>query len=329
MADRLRDILELAERRKLEITRDAESWRSFLKNAAPHYKYSFEEQVLIEAQRPDATACAPLPMWNKTFGRWVKKDSRGIQIVEYQDGIPRSRYIFDISDTSEDRTSPRRPEIWRLYGEHETPVMETLREYYGEYGGDSIKEYLTSLVSDLTADYGGPDENYPGLVAATALYTILSRCGIDAGDMDGDFEGIAGYDSAEAVTELGSAASDISEQILCQIEAAVKYYEREKNLTQERGGENAIERDETGRAGTDRPERLEGDERGRLDGQGQPGGREDDEGTGGESGDREDGRPEDRTGIFADGGLLDSGPDTPGDGTANAPDREIRPDEAG
>jgi N12 class adenine-specific DNA methylase len=335
MADRLRNILELAERRRLEITRDAESWRSFLRNAAPHYKYSFDDQVLIEAQRPDATACAPLPMWNKTFGRWVKKGSRGIQLVEYQGETPRSRYVFDISDTSEGRNPPRKPEIWRLSGEHEPPVMETLREYYGDYEGGSIKEYLRALVSDLTADHGGIDESYPRLVAATALYTILSRCGIDTGDMGGDFEGIAEYDTAEAASELGGAASDISGQVLRQIEMAVKYYEREKNLNVLSALSN--ERDETHgieEYGVRRPERLAGDERGRLDGQGQPDERDSTDGTGGEHGDREDDRPRDRPGIHAGGGLLDSGPDAAGDGAdrtdrTKTADGEIRPDEAG
>ena len=166
--------------------------------------------------------------------------------MDHRGGTPHLRYVFDIGDTSEGRNPPRRPEIWKMTEEHEVPVMNMLREIYGEREGENVKGKLSGLLLNLTAEYNGADANHSRLVAATALYTIFSRCGINPGDMSASFADIIHYDTVEAVTELGSAASEISEQILRQIEQTVKDYEKEKRLIEERGSKNVLERDGAG-----------------------------------------------------------------------------------
>ncbi|GHV56146.1 hypothetical protein FACS1894216_19750 [Synergistales bacterium] len=118
MANKLGEAIELTKRHKSDVARSAGNWFEFLQNTSAHYKYPFEDKVLLHAYRPDATACAELPQWNKTFRRWIRKGSSGIPLVSYIDGTPRLRYVFDISDTQQGKyvsSEKYRPvELWRM-----------------------------------------------------------------------------------------------------------------------------------------------------------------------------------------------------------------------
>ena len=112
-----------------EVTKDAENWASFLSLAARMYKYSFVDQVLIHAQRPDAIACASFDFWNSRMQRWVKRGSKGIALIDRTNPQnPRLKYVFDIQDTSQSRSNTATPYIWRMEQEHRPHVKKTLAE---------------------------------------------------------------------------------------------------------------------------------------------------------------------------------------------------------
>jgi adenine-specific DNA methylase len=237
------------------LTRNEEEWRVFLKSAAWTYKYSFEERVLLHAQRPGAVAAAPIGLWNR-LGRWVNKGANGIALIGENTRI---RYVFDIADTSA-RSETAVPYLWEMRDEYEGRVREVLENSFGEIEGQTPKIYdfsqfivkiAENAVRDNIIDYrddflrfregslaGESDELSAGrffgdLVYDSVVYTVMSRLGLDTGAYftREDFFGIGELDTADTAAVLGNATGGISEMLLSVIAREVRAIERERTIT--------------------------------------------------------------------------------------------------
>ena len=249
------------------ITGSFERWTGFLETAARLYKYPFHEQLMIYAQRPEATACASFETWNETMRRYVKRGSKGIALIDPE--TERLRYVFDVSDTGT-RENSRRLYLWEFNeNEHFDAVSKALEQKYDVSGKNGIAEQLEVIAAQLAdefwnahqrdilssvedsflSDYDDFDINVSFHNAATvsATYMLLSRCGLDPKEYftPEDYLSVFDFNTPEAVYALGSAISETSEEILRTVETAVKNYERERraeriehhanNLQPERG----------------------------------------------------------------------------------------------
>ena len=249
LATKLRMYAELAKWQAEQVTRGRRNWTRFLETAARLYKYPFHEQLMIYAQRPDATACAPIKTWNDPLRMWVRRGSKGIALIDDSGMRPRLKYVFDISDTEPARGGQGRPYIWEMEKEHEAPALEALaRSYDGiegdipqaaiaaarqlanEYWNDNAREIAHAAEGSFLGDY---DDFNIGAAFRDALeqsvaYCVMSRCGVDPFEHfeDEDFQGIFDFNTPSAVYALGTAVSDLSEQLLRDIEIAVKKHER-------------------------------------------------------------------------------------------------------
>jgi len=225
------------------VGRIKEEWPAFLNTAAKMYKYPFEDQLMIHAQRPDAKACATMEIWNKAMNRWVNRGAKGIVLLDSREptGV---RHIFDISDTTEGRYGfKRNVQLWNLnQGEHEETVIKTLSNAYNE-SGDDLSDIIDNISRKLTAEYFSNNEfdikdNIPSITGwefrimmeESIGYIIRSRCGLYA-EFPGDLP-VADLPT-ESVHVLGITAGNLSEQVLRGIELAVKQYEREKERQNE------------------------------------------------------------------------------------------------
>ena len=249
---KLQPVSELAGRTAREVSRDAQSWKQYLNTASRLYKYRFDDQLLIFAQRPEATACAGMELWNEKMGRWVKAGSKGIALIRgAENGRPRLEYVFDVADTRPVRGA-RMPYLWEMREEHHAPVLAALGRQYGEgrekgLGGRLMEtaakaakracpEYLRELAYDAQ---GGMPEG-PGRAAfeacfldtlrASVQYTLLTRCGLVPSDYlgDGALAGITEFSTPAALHHLGNGVSTLSMEILQEIGKAVRDYDREK-----------------------------------------------------------------------------------------------------
>ena len=154
MPSKLQTYAVLAENQTRQITGSRERWTNFLTTAGRLYKYPFEEQLMIHAQRPDATACAPLEMWNKPMNRYVRRGSKGIALIDNTGDKPRLRYVFDVSDTIDGRHNPRRPYIWEMKPEHESAVANALSNSHDTCNlHESIGDLIFGLAHELSARY--------------------------------------------------------------------------------------------------------------------------------------------------------------------------------
>ena len=251
MATKLQNISELAAQTTERLTQSKENWTGFLDSAAWLYKYPFHEQVLIHAQRPDATACAPIELWNNTFRRWVNKGAKGIAIIDDSGHKPALRYVFDVSDTNTRYNIPFR--LWQTKPEYEAQIVEELQNHFGDTGAENANMAATVLgicinaVSDNYRDYYeellkaadnsaladmSDDEISSTFVLqlmTSVSHTVLVRLGIDpAAIFHGDeYESIRLFNSPDTIVQLGTATSDISEMILRQIERSVRSMERQ------------------------------------------------------------------------------------------------------
>ena len=252
MPDKVQFYRELAEQTAQQLASGIGAWTGFLKTAARLYKYPFHEQLLIYAQRPDATACAEYDLWNNTMRRYVRRGSQGIALVDTSQDRPRLRYVFDVSDTGE-RPQSRRLNLWEYQDQHESIVSQMLSDRYGIDGGRGIEEQIHSVVSQLVSQYwedeqddirGILDESYLAdyddhdigvtfrtAAAVSATYTILERCGLHPEGRFNyyDFQSVFDFNTPAAVSVLGTAISQISERVLRQIEVTIKHYEREQS----------------------------------------------------------------------------------------------------
>ena len=251
MASVLQQYHQLADRMATQITGSYQSWTDFLTTAARLYKYPYHEQLMIYAQRPEATACADYELWNKRMGRYVRRGAKGIALIDHSGDAPRLRYVFDVADTRTTERS-RSPYLWEYRPEHEEFVSNALGQQYSiQYNGDfadqleqissvKVTEYFLAHEQDLLGIVDGSyleryhdyDKGVAFLNAATVstTYMLLSRCGLAENAHFGpeDFMPVFDFNTPQTVDALGSAISGISEEILRNIEVTIKKYEREK-----------------------------------------------------------------------------------------------------
>ena len=246
MAAKYQLITELYRRTGMAVAKNPQAWQGFLSSACHNYKCRFDEQLLIYAQRPDATAVAEIGTWNRLFKRWVNKDSRGIAVFDPKGRRNTLKYYFDVSDTHEGYYGSRAVPIWQMDKRYEQPVMERLADRFGgtEGGGfatflmqtaenaveDNLPDYLSQLKGctkdsflEELDDYN-IEVIYKRLAANSVAYMLLSRCGLDA---DGyfereDFAEIINFNTPQTLNAIGIATSDISEMALREISAAVR-----------------------------------------------------------------------------------------------------------
>jgi len=241
---------QMAEQVSTRLVGSWKEWTAFLTTAARLYKYPFHEQMMIYAQRPDATACAEYDLWNEKMGRYVRRGSKGIALVDDSGDRPRLRYVFDISDTGT-REHSRTPWLWQLEEQHIGPVSAMLERNYG-VAGDNLAQQLTDVAGKLASEYwdehqqdfryivdGSFLEEYDELnievqfkSAATVsiAYALMSRCGLDTDQyfQHEDFMPIFDFNTPATVGALGAAVSQINQQVLRQIGVSVQHYEREQ-----------------------------------------------------------------------------------------------------
>ena len=254
MARRYHEIKGLAEFTAKTIVADEEQWKKFLHTAGHMYKYPFKEQMLIYAQRPDATACASLELWNEKMNCWVNKGAQGIALID-EEGVHRSglKYVFDVSDVHEARFIGHKPKLWKLEEEHKDYVIDSLERIYGETdGGRSFELRIIELANriagemapDIVSDQlsGSVEGSFlEGLddlnlemrlqqtMAASIAYTVLERCGMDADDVVGmEFPYLHEFNSIESLSIMGDAVSELTEPILREIGRSISIYDREK-----------------------------------------------------------------------------------------------------
>ena len=241
---------QMAEQVSTRLVGSWKEWTAFLTTAARLYKYPFHEQMMIYAQRPDATACAEYDLWNEKMGRYVRRGSKGIALVDDSGDKPRLRYVFDISDTGT-REHSRTPWLWQLEEQHIGPVSAMLERNYG-VAGDDLAQQLTDVAGKLASEYwdehqqdfryivdGSFLEEYDDLnievqfkSAATVsiAYALMSRCGLDTDQyfQHEDFMPIFDFNTPATVGALGAAVSQMNQQVLRQIGVTIQNYEREQ-----------------------------------------------------------------------------------------------------
>ena len=251
MPSKTEEYLALAQRTANGLTRYWESWTDYLTTASRLYKYPFVDQLMIYAQRPDATACAEFDIWRNRMNRYVRRGSKGIALLDESSGFPRLHYVFDVSDTGVRRNS-RDPEVWQLGPDLVQPVSEMLNKTYG-ISGERVSQQLADVAGKLVADYwdnnggdiraivdgsllmdydeAGVEMQFKSAAAISVTYTLLERCGFEpAGWFDkDDFRAIHEFSTPDAVFALGAAVSDMSREVLRQIERTVKTTIRRRN----------------------------------------------------------------------------------------------------
>lgn len=254
MANKYQLINEMTSETLKEITQNGESWIKFLNTASNNYKYSFNEQVLIYAQKPNATACADIETWNKKLRRWVNKGAKGIALLSMENGRNVLRHVFDISDTHSGINKDFK--LWEIKPSYENGIIETLENSFGNLEvksnlAEAIYSASINLVEDNYQDYlvdlkdvldgslleGMQDIDLEGnfivLLAKSISYMAMKRCGIEPTEHFNvsDFEMISSFNNKRVVSRLGAAISDIAEQELREIYSSVINYEKNYKLT--------------------------------------------------------------------------------------------------
>ena len=276
MPSKTEEYLALAQQTAKELTRYWENWTDYLTTASRLYKYSFADQLMIYAQRPDATACASFDIWNNRMNRYVRRGSKGIALLDQSSSVPRLHYVFDVSDTGVRRNS-RNPEVWQLGPDLVQPVSEMIAREYGVY-----HERLSQQISDLTGklvdsywdnnsgdildivdgsflidyDEAGQEFQFKSAAAISILYMVLERCGLEPdGHFDrDDFQAIFSFSTPAALYALGTAVSECSRDVLRNIERTVKTTIRRRNVERSQYEYEQQERDLLDRRGLPAPE---------------------------------------------------------------------------
>ena len=276
MPNKTEEYLALAQRTANGLTRYWESWTDYLTTASRLYKYPFADQLMIYAQRPDATACAEFDIWRNRMNRYVRRGSKGIALLDESSGFPRLHYVFDVSDTGVRRNS-RDPEMWQYNDDLKQPVSEMLSKTYG-ISGERVSQQLADVAGKLVADYwdnngediraivdgsllmdydeAGVEMQFKSAAAISVTYTLLERCGFEpAGWFDkDDFRAIHEFSTPDSVYALGAAVSDMSREVLRNIERTVKTTIRRRNAERSQYEYEQQERDLLDRRGLPAPE---------------------------------------------------------------------------
>ena len=245
MASKLRLITDLYGETLTQISKNPDDWMSFLECAAMNYKYPFNDQVLIYAQRPEAVACAKIEAWNMQVGRWVNRGAKGIALLSEDNGYTNLRYVFDIADTNSKFGKSFR--LWSVPKPYEVDIIESLENKYGELEdksslGLAIKSVSKILVEDNMQDYledlkfyrensslePMTDEAvqllFQNALENSIAFSMIKRCGLNPNDYftNEDFTPILAFDSYETITRLGVATSEISEMGIREIYNTIK-----------------------------------------------------------------------------------------------------------
>ena len=276
MPSKTEEYLALAQRTANGLTRYWESWTDYLTTASRLYKYPFADQLMIYAQRPDATACADFDIWNNRMNRYVRRGAKGIALLDESSGFPRLHYVFDVSDTGVRRNS-RDPEVWQFNDDLKQPVSEMLSKTYG-ISGERVSQQLADVAGKMVADYwdnnggdiraivdgsllmdydeAGVEMQFKSAAAISVTYTLLERCGFEpAGWFDkDDFRAIHDFSTPDSVYALGAAVSDMSREVLRNIERTVKTTIRRRNAERSQYEYEQQERDLLDRRGLPAPE---------------------------------------------------------------------------
>ena len=276
MPSKTEEYLALAQRTANGLTRYWESWTDYLTTASRLYKYPFADQLMIYAQRPDATACADYDIWNNRMNRYVRRGSKGIALLDESSGFPRLHYVFDVSDTGVRRNS-RDPEVWQYNDDLKQSVSEMLAAIYG-ISGERVSQQLADAAGKLVADYwdnnggdiraivdgsllmdyddAGVEMQFKSAAAISVTYTLLERCGFEPTgwfDKD-DFQAVYNFSTPDSVYALGAAVSDMSREVLRNIERTVKTTIRRRNAERSQYEYEQQERDLLDRRGLPAPE---------------------------------------------------------------------------
>ena len=276
MPSKTEEYLALAQQTANGLTRYWESWTDYLTTASRLYKYHFADQLMIYAQRPDATACADFDIWNNRMNRYVRRGAKGIALLDESSGFPRLHYVFDVSDTGVRRNS-RAPEVWQYNDDLKQSVSEMLSKNYG-ISGERVSQQLADVAGKLVADYwdnngediraivdgsllmdyddAGVEMQFKSAAAISVTYTLLERCGFEpAGWFDkDDFRAIHEFSTPDSVYALGAAVSDMSREVLRNIERTVKTTIRRRNNERSQYEYEQQERDLLDRRGLPAPE---------------------------------------------------------------------------
>ena len=252
MAGKYHYISALAEMTAADIAKNENEWTRFLTTAARLYKYPFNEQMLIYAQRPDATACASLETWNEKMNCWVNRGAKGIALIDTDSERPRLKYVFDVSDVHKARRIGRDPYLWELREEHKAPVLAQLEKTYGatdvnmpfeervmEIADRIVQDYYEELLPELNYVKEGSflddlDELNLGIrwretLASSISFTLLSRCGADM-DLwkdDMNFEYIHEFNNTKSLAVIGNATTEMCKPLLMEIGRTIGAYERQ------------------------------------------------------------------------------------------------------
>ena len=276
MSSKTEEYLALAQRTANGLTRYWESWTDYLTTASRLYKYPFADQLMIYAQRPDATACADYDVWNSRMNRYVRRGSKGIALLDESSGFPRLHYVFDVSDTGVRRNS-RDPERWEMNDDLFKPVSEMLTAEYG-ISHERLSQQLVNIAEKLVNDYwdnnsgdilnivdgsffddydsSGKELQFKAAATMSVTYTLLERCGFEPEgyfDKD-DFQAIYNFSTPDSVYALGAAVSDMSREVLRNIERTVKKTIRRRNAERSQYEYEQQERDLLDRRGLPAPE---------------------------------------------------------------------------
>ncbi len=252
MAGKYNTILQLAEDTRKRITYNGENWKDFLHTAGNLYKYSFQEQMLIYAQRPQATACASIELWNRRMNCWVNRGARGIALIDESSSRPKLKYVFDISDVHKARRIGRFPYLWKVKLEHEQVVFDYLEKAFGAIDrqlpfSDCVMELSAKMAKECYEEVAAEmkylvensfleeldDLNLSLRIRETMTesiaYTILSGCGIDIEDMKEEFSFafIHEFNTMEAFSMIGDAINKQVKPIMQEIGKAVRSYDRQ------------------------------------------------------------------------------------------------------
>ena len=246
-------ISALSEETSKRVTRNEESWKKYLNTASRLYKYPFKDQLLIYAQRPDATACASIEIWNEKMHCWVNKGAKGIALFD-EEGSPNTglRYVFDISDVHKARRIGRFPRLWEMKGEHQEAVLDRLEGIYGDTDKeagftDRIREIASLIAQDCYGELASDMEylkegsfleeldelniavRVRETLADSIAYTVLKRCGMEDAELAEEiqFPYIHEFNTIETLSHIGDSISDLSKPVLMEIGKAIGAYDRE------------------------------------------------------------------------------------------------------
>ena len=257
MPSKLQSYTQMAESVASGLTGSYQRWTAFLTTAARLYKYPFPEQMMIFAQRPDATACADYDLWNNTMRRYVRRGSKGIALIDDSGDRPRLKYVFDVSDTG-GRENARQLYLWQYRPEHEDTVTAALENAYEISGEHGLADQLEKVAAQLADEYWMENQRdilhivddsfleeyddfnigvaFRSAATVSITYSLMSRCGLEPETYFNheDFLSIFDFNTPAVVNALGTAVSQSSQQVLRQIGSAIKHYEYERSQTNER-----------------------------------------------------------------------------------------------